>query len=74
MFRAKDFLRDYFQTVGGVVSHCRAAEVEPPNEAQVQKWFDRNSIPGDWLTTLLTVLEKEKGEPVSLARYREPAL
>lgn len=74
MFRAKDFLRDNFQSVAGIVAHCRAAGVEPPNEEQAQKWFQRNSIPGDWLTTLLSVLETEKGKPVSLAAYREPAL
>ena len=74
MFRAKDFLRDHFQSVAGIVAHCRAADVEPPNEEQAQKWFQRNSIPSDWLTTLLSVLEKETGKPVSLAAYREPSL
>jgi hypothetical protein len=74
VFQAKQFLRDHFQSVGGIVAHCRAADVGPPNEAQAQKWFDRNSIPGDWLTTLLAVLEKEQGKPVSLAKYREGAL
>lgn len=74
VFRAKDFLRDNFQSVGGIVAHCRAAGFEPPNEKQAEKWFQRNSIPGEWLTTLLAVLEIEKGKPFSLAAYREPAL
>lgn len=71
MFEAKRFLRERFQTVGGVVAHCRAAGVEPPNEEQVQKWFQRNSIPSDWLAKLLSLLEVESGGPVSLAPYME---
>ena len=73
MFRAKQFLDDNFGDIGALVARCRVAGVEPPNEAAVQKWRQRNSIPGEWLTKLVSVLEIERGEAVSLRRYMEAA-
>jgi len=35
----------------------------------VEKWFQRKSVPGEWLAVLLCLLELERGEPVRLAKY-----
>ena len=69
MFDARRFLHDHFQSAEGVIAFCRAADVDPPNSAQAQKWFERNSIPGDWLARLLALVEQDRGAPVELAPY-----
>lgn len=73
MFDAKKFIRENFQSAGGVIAHCRSAGAEPPTDEQVQKWMQRNSVPGDWLAKLIAVLEKNGGEAVSLQPYMAPA-
>jgi hypothetical protein len=69
VFRTKQFLVDHFQTVQGVVSFLGAYDAPLPNAAAVQKWFERGSIPSDWLPLLLCYLEIENGTPVSLRGY-----
>lgn len=69
MFKARNFLEDHFQNVGGLIAHCRAMGIEPPSYAQAEKWFSRNSLTGDWLAKLLGLLEGERGEPVSVQPY-----
>lgn len=69
MFNARKFLEDHFQNVGGLIAHCRAMGVEPPSQAQAEKWFSRNSLTGDWLAKLLGLLEDERKEPVSVKPY-----
>lgn len=66
MFAARAFLRDNFQSVGGLIAHCRSMGLEPPNEAQAEKWLQRDSLPADWLAKLLGLLEAERGQPVSI--------
>lgn len=73
MFDAKKFIRDNFQSAGGVIAHCRSVGLEPPSDEQVQKWLQRNSVPGEWLAKLLTLLEVERGHAVSLQPYMGPA-
>lgn len=69
MFDAKQFIRENFQSAGGVIAHCRSVGLEPPSDEQVQKWLQRNSVPGEWLAKLLALLEAERGEPVSVQAY-----
>ena len=69
MFDARKFLEEHFQNVGGLIAHCRALGVEPPSQAQAEKWFSRNSLTGDWLAKLLALIEIEHGEPVSVKPY-----
>ncbi len=37
--------------------------------AAVKKWYQRSTIPGDWLALLLALMERERGAPVSLTEY-----
>ena len=69
MFDARRFLTDNFQSVGGVIAHFRALGLEPPTQGQAEKWFARGTLTGEWLATLLSLLETERGAPVSLAPY-----
>ena len=69
MFDASSFIRDNFQTVGGVIAHCRAANVEPPTKGQAEKWLARSSLSGEWLAVLMSVVEANTGRPVSLLPY-----
>ena len=39
------------------------------SDEQVQKWLQRNSVPGEWLAKLLAILETERGLPVSIRPY-----
>lgn len=71
-FGAKRFLTDKFGTVQGLISFLRAYKVAPlPNDRAVQKWFQRASIPSDWLPVLLAYLEIDRGGPISLIPYLE---
>lgn len=71
MFRTKQFLADHFHSVQGVVSFLGAYDAPLPKAPAVQKWFERGSIPSDWLPVLLCYLEIENGAPVSLKVYLE---
>lgn len=69
MFNAKKFIRDNFQGPGGVIAHCRSVGWAPPSGGQVEKWLERNSVPGEWLAKLLSLLEAQHGAPVSIQPY-----
>jgi hypothetical protein len=40
-----------------------------PKVSAVEKWFQRGSVPSDWLVPILALIELERGRPVSLAKY-----
>lgn len=71
MFRSKAFLADHFGNAQGVLAFLRAYNGPTPTDAAVLKWFQRGSVPGDWLTVLLCYLELDRGSPVSLVAYLE---
>ncbi len=70
-FRTKKFLVENFQTVQGVMAFLRAYNAPLPNTKAVEKWFQRQSVPSEWLPVLLAYLELDRGEPVSLIIYLE---
>lgn len=43
--------------------------LETPQLPAVYKWFQRGTIPSEWLPLLLCVIELDNGEPVRLATY-----
>lgn len=45
--------------------------ISAPSPGQIRKWRMRNRIPSDWLTKLLSVLEKDSGKHVRIADYME---
>lgn len=69
-FEAQKFLRDNFHDAAGVVQYLRAkGETEPPSEAAVAKWLQRNSMPGEWLAVLAGHLEAERNGSGQLGAY-----
>ncbi|AKR54370.1 hypothetical protein XM25_00830 [Devosia sp. H5989] len=48
-----------------------AYKAPAPKAAAVEKWFQRASVPSDWLPMLLAYLEIDYGGPVRLAPYLE---
>lgn len=69
MFNSKRFLIEMFGSAQGVLSFLRAYRVPLPGAFAVEKWFQRGSIPSDWLPVLLAYLEIEHGAPISLSAY-----
>ncbi len=69
VFRTQAFLADFFRSPQGLLSFLRAYDVTPPGVSAVEKWFQRESVPSDWLPILLGFLEIDRGEPISLAAY-----
>jgi hypothetical protein len=37
--------------------------------AAAEKWWQRASVPGNWLAVLIAIKEIETGAPISIARY-----
>ena len=69
MFRTKTFLIESFGNVQGLLSFLRAYDAPLPGASAVEKWFQRGSVPSDWLPVLLAYLELEHGKPISLTSY-----
>lgn len=70
MFDTRKFLRAHWADATQLHDWIKLYEPEPPKRPAVGKWFERQSIPSDWLATILVLLEIERGAPVSLIPYR----
>jgi len=71
MFDASRFLEEHFRDADGVVGLLGAYNLTPPRANTVQKWFQRGSVPSEWLPLLLCVLELENGSAIQIAKYVE---
>ena len=69
MFDTRRFLQHYFCNAPGLVAFVTAFGHTPPSATAAEKWFQRNSIPSEWLPVLLALLELDNGEPVRLVGY-----
>lgn len=69
MFDALRFLRENFPTPQNVLALFTAYGLSCPSLAAIEKWYQRGSIPGSVLPTLLCLLELERGAPLSLVAY-----
>jgi hypothetical protein len=69
VFNAHKFLVDKFGCSAYVLRVIAAYGFAVPGEEAVGKWFQRGRVPGEWLPLLLSVLELEEGQPVSLLPY-----
>lgn len=72
-FDAKSFLTQEFGNAQSVLALFRFYGIGPVKSSTVEKWFQRGSIPGEHLPSMLCVLELERGEPVRLARFLKEA-
>lgn len=62
-------LADKFGTRARLMAFLRAYSAPLPQETAVAKWFQRGTIPSDWLPVILAYLELDEGAPVRLAPY-----
>lgn len=69
MFNTKQFLVEMFGNPQGLLSFLRSYDAPLPGAAAVDKWFQRGSVPSDWLPILLAYIELDRGEPVRLSSY-----
>ena len=69
MFDSHSFLTRELVGPQNVLALFSAYRIRVPKVSTVEKWFQRKSVPGEWLALLLCVLEIERGEPVRLAKY-----
>ena len=69
MFNAREFLSDHFTDADGVVGLLGKHGAHIPQREAARKWFERGSLPADWIPVLFFTLEREYGAPISLARY-----
>ncbi len=69
MFDTIRFLQDNFNAPAGVINLLGAYRLPAPPQDTVRKWFSRGNIPSEWLPVLVSVLELDNGQPVSLIRY-----
>lgn len=69
MFDHRRFLVENFGNAPGLVALLRAYDGPIPKDDTAYKWFQRGSIPADWLAILLAYLEIDRGAPVSTVQY-----
>lgn len=69
MFDTSRFLADKFRDADGIVGLFGAYRIPCPPKDTVRKWFERQSVPGEWLVMLLAVVELDEGQPVRLSPY-----
>jgi len=71
VFNTKAFLVEQFTNAQNVLVLFRAYGVTCPSLSAVEKWFTRQSVPGEYWPVMLCILEIERGEPIRLAHYFE---
>jgi hypothetical protein len=68
MFDGKKFLIENFHTA----QHAKTVLGQygfSVSLAAVEKWWQRESVPGTWLPVLIAIKEIETAKPVSVAKY-----
>lgn len=69
MFQTRRFLTDHFGNPPGLLSFLGAYQAPTPKLAAADKWFQRASVPSEWLPVVLSYLEIDNGAPISLIPY-----
>lgn len=69
MFDATRFLTDHFDNVDGVLSLVAKHGRTPPKRQTVAKWFERGSVPGDWLAVLIVIANIDRVDGARLGDY-----
>ena len=68
-FDSHSFLTERFGSPKNVLVLFTAYGIEPPSAAAVEKWFQRRSVPSEYLPIMACIVELESGEPVRFAKY-----
>lgn len=65
----RDFITSELRTPQNVLAMFTRYGFTPPGHAAVEKWFQREKIPSEWMFKILALIELDQGRPVSLTRY-----
>lgn len=68
-FDTRSFLTEHFGTARSLTAFVRAYGFDAPNDAAVDKWFQRGSVPSDWFALLVTLLSMDRPEGAKLSRF-----
>ena len=68
VFDGKKFLSENYHTPQHVKTVLGQYGL-PVSLAAAEKWWQRASVPGNWLAVLIAIKEIETGQPVSIAKY-----
>ena len=68
MFDGRKFLDENFHTPHHALTILRQYGFEATLGA-IEKWWQRESVPGAWLPLLIAIKEIETGSPVSITKY-----
>lgn len=68
MFDGKKFLSENYHTPQHVKTVLGQYGL-PVSLAAAEKWWQRASVPGNWLAVLIAIKEIETGTPISIAKY-----
>ncbi len=69
LFDSHAFLTERFGSPKNVLVLFTAYGVDAPSAAAVEKWFQRRSVPSEYLPIMACIVELESGEPVRFAQY-----
>lgn len=69
MFETQRFLVENFKNPPGLLAFLSAYAAPTPTREAATKWFQRSSVPSDWLPVVLSYMEIDNGSPISLVPY-----
>lgn len=69
MFDGKKFLTENYHTPQHVKTVMGQYGFTDLTLAAIEKWWQRASVPGNWLAVLIAIKEIETGAPISIAKY-----
>jgi len=69
MFDTYKFLTDNWPNADELLKFAHNYGCSHLKRQTAYKWFERKSVPSDWLPILLALMELDQGKPISLAKY-----
>lgn len=69
IFDFKRFAAAYFPEGASLALFLNEYGERQASAEMIRKWYERNSIPGEWLAVLLDALERDKGVAQTLGPY-----
>jgi hypothetical protein len=69
IFDSAKFLRVNLPTPDFVVTLLQDYGFHAPSRDAVRKWFERESVPPEWVHILMYAIELQSGAPLKLAHY-----
>ena len=68
-FSCRRFLKTHFETPDLLLLDLIQFGERRPSREQVRKWFERDSMPGEWLAVILYSMELRDGKMPALGPF-----